>query len=340
MHAAFRATTGVAAVGDMHKRQGIGDIVESMVVDADKREALGFGPGPQGWIITARINDPDSLADVVAGEKRELSLRGWGEPVYVGDGQSRVENLRLNLAELVSIVDRGASGNESVSPRVVLIKRCGAEMEKATMPMSPEERAAALEQLKATLGEEMFAVVLRLIEEAAMPPAGAAATPIVAQKTDDEDKEMQKRLRDNPELADAIKRLEARNEELSKRLVTTERENRERIALEKVRSDYASVPGASHEELARLIQRCDEALESGEREVLIKILKCTHDAVGKSELLRSHGAGGEGSSGGGYLRLRELAKQRQSDKGESYGIAYQRVCEAHPDLYTEARSQD
>lgn len=81
--AAHQALRSKATAGDMHERTGLGEIVESMVVTAEKREALGFGKGPSGWVVTMKIHDDALWADIKAGKKLELSIHGTGRRAAV-----------------------------------------------------------------------------------------------------------------------------------------------------------------------------------------------------------------------------------------------------------------
>ena len=67
---------GAGKTDDMHERFGVGDVVESLVVTAEKRKALGLGDGPDGWAVTMKIRDAKTWADVKAGRKLELSIYG------------------------------------------------------------------------------------------------------------------------------------------------------------------------------------------------------------------------------------------------------------------------
>lgn len=74
---------GLGKAGDMHERQGVASVVESMVLDAAKREALGFGKGAEGWVVSLKIHDDKLWNMVKSGERMELSLRGIAERVPV-----------------------------------------------------------------------------------------------------------------------------------------------------------------------------------------------------------------------------------------------------------------
>lgn len=82
VHAMF-LDGGVEKGGDMHQRMGTADIVESFVVTKEKREALGFGPGPEGWVITMKVNDDKQWEDIKSGKKLEFSIAGEAERVAI-----------------------------------------------------------------------------------------------------------------------------------------------------------------------------------------------------------------------------------------------------------------
>lgn len=73
---------GSERAGEMHERR-VGDIVELMVVDAEKRAALGFGDGPEGLVVSMKIHDDAAWSAVKSGELRELSISGVGERIPV-----------------------------------------------------------------------------------------------------------------------------------------------------------------------------------------------------------------------------------------------------------------
>jgi len=149
-HTAFLTSGGSGKVGDMHVKQGGGDLVGSMVFDLAKREALGFGPGQEGWAVDFLIRDRAMLAEVLDGNRAELSIKGRSSVVPLGEylaqkgmpadrvqkavakrantskssGEPEVlVDLELDDLELFSTVDRGASGNARHRPAIVLIKR-------------------------------------------------------------------------------------------------------------------------------------------------------------------------------------------------------------------------
>lgn len=83
VHEAFAESGGAGKGGDMHTKTGVMDVVESFVVTVAKREALGLGKGPEGWIATFRVNDDELWEQIKSGERPELSMRGEATGVWV-----------------------------------------------------------------------------------------------------------------------------------------------------------------------------------------------------------------------------------------------------------------
>lgn len=64
--------------GEMHKKLGVGQAVESMVFTHDLQKALGVDLGRVGWFVGMKINDDNVWARVKAGELGFLSIGGRG----------------------------------------------------------------------------------------------------------------------------------------------------------------------------------------------------------------------------------------------------------------------
>lgn len=82
-HEAFVRRGGRGAMGLMHESFGRADLVESMVITKAKRDALGMGPGPEGWLVTVKTEDPAIKALVAAGTHLEFSIRGSADRIPV-----------------------------------------------------------------------------------------------------------------------------------------------------------------------------------------------------------------------------------------------------------------
>ena len=68
-------------LGHRHQQvEGIGDIVESLVITKDVRTALGLpATSPLGWFIGCKVTDPEVWSRVESGELRAFSIGGSGE---------------------------------------------------------------------------------------------------------------------------------------------------------------------------------------------------------------------------------------------------------------------
>lgn len=71
--------------GKEHEGGSIGTIVESIVFTKDKMVAMGIPPGvvPEGWFITAKVNDNEAFAKVKSGEYKMFSIQGKAKRLKV-----------------------------------------------------------------------------------------------------------------------------------------------------------------------------------------------------------------------------------------------------------------
>ena len=62
---------------EMHVRKGVAELVESVVITPEKREAMGIdGEGITGWWVGFRVNDSSVWSKVKSGDYREFSIGG------------------------------------------------------------------------------------------------------------------------------------------------------------------------------------------------------------------------------------------------------------------------
>lgn len=87
--AAYEYVAQFGAAGEMHRRGGVGHVVESIVFTKEKADALGIPPDilPEGWWIGFQITDDEVWEKVKSGEYAMFSIEGTAirEPVEGGD---------------------------------------------------------------------------------------------------------------------------------------------------------------------------------------------------------------------------------------------------------------
>lgn len=73
--------------GEMHQRNGVGTLIESVFFSKAKQKALGIPEGtlPEGWFVGFQVTDPDVWKKVKTGEYQMFSIEGTAERVDVGD---------------------------------------------------------------------------------------------------------------------------------------------------------------------------------------------------------------------------------------------------------------
>lgn len=82
-NAAYEFTLNSRNHGDMHRRTGMGKLVESMVFTKEKQEALGIDLKQVGWWVGFKVSDADLWSAHKRGERPEFSIGGAAIPVEV-----------------------------------------------------------------------------------------------------------------------------------------------------------------------------------------------------------------------------------------------------------------
>ncbi len=348
---------GRGRAGEMHDKR-VGDVVESMVVDKAKAKALGFGDGTvEGWAVTLKILDADARERVKSGERPELSIQGSAIKKRVGELEdgTPVRALSKLRVDEISIVDAGASGNEKVSPRIVIAKRRdrdAAKLEpglirkiKQFFAKQQEPTMPTLEEILAKMPEEDQAVVLAAIEAAKATPAPAPAPPPVPAPAVPTPEEMTKALEGLPEpVRKALKaKLEAgddaddEREKLAKRVAKLEAEREFEGFVAKAK-ELPHLGGKSTEQIAKLLQSAATTMSNEDYEGVVKLLKSAEEAVSKSTLLRDAGSPFPADEDSPDGKLEAVAKQLQEKDPElTPQAAIVKAAEMHPELYNARR---
>jgi len=76
--AAYKFVLEVRKAGEMHRRvEGVGELVESVVLTKAKREAMGLPAGATGWWVGFKVA-PEIFAKVKSGQYAGFSIGGRG----------------------------------------------------------------------------------------------------------------------------------------------------------------------------------------------------------------------------------------------------------------------
>lgn len=243
-----------------------------------------------------------------------------------------LRNLRLNSAELLSVVDTGASGNDRHRPRIVLIKR-------------DAEKAMTLEEVLASLPEDQRAVIAAALAEAA---AKEEPEEKPEEKADEEKPEEEKIARDKlPEpVRKALEKAEAdaaerdkEAKELRKRVEAMESEKELTELTKRAKDSMNFVPGAKTEDLGKMLQVAKRSMSAAQFEQLEKVLKSSSAAIAKGKLFEELGSDREGGDDA-ESQLRALAKSlREKDPEMSESKAVLKAAEMRPDLYAQRQAE-
>lgn len=76
--AAYEYVAEFGTAGEMHRRGGVGRVIESIVFTREKADALGIPPDvlPEGWWIGFRITDDEVWEKIKSGEYNMFSIEG------------------------------------------------------------------------------------------------------------------------------------------------------------------------------------------------------------------------------------------------------------------------
>lgn len=77
-NAAYAYVAEFGAAGEMHRRGGVGRVIESIVFTKEKAAALGIPPDilPEGWWIGFKISDDEVWEKIKTGEYSMFSIEG------------------------------------------------------------------------------------------------------------------------------------------------------------------------------------------------------------------------------------------------------------------------
>lgn len=83
--AAYDFVLNARVAGEMHKRIGVGDLVESMVFTREKQQLLGIDLKKIGWLGGFKITDEQTWVAVKSGKLPAFSISGVAESTPVSE---------------------------------------------------------------------------------------------------------------------------------------------------------------------------------------------------------------------------------------------------------------
>jgi hypothetical protein len=354
---------GKGKVGDLHERTGIGDVLETFVVTAAKREAfkgdLGDS-GKEGWISSFKIHDDKAWQQIKNGERPQLSLEGTGKGRRLtksasGDGKEGpllITDIELNKASWFSLVDRGASGDAEHRPEIVLWKRAEkssvlARLVKAFANLRKQEPTMTLEEVLAKLTPDEQSVILAALQEKAAPAPAPAPAPVAPAPNPEPKPEDMAKRDDVPEdvkiaMAKRDKEIEDAKAEqvaLQKRVAKMEDDALTVSIQKRLDSDMAFVPG-DKAELLGLIKRSRAKLDDKDAEQLEALLVKVSTALKTSPLLKRMGVSDAIDGPEATVQIEKRAEElRKADPKLSKEAARVRAMEDDPDAYAAALAE-
>jgi len=234
----------------------------------------------------------------------------------------------------ISVVDKGASGDDEDRPRIVIAKR------------HKVEKMMTLDEAMAGLAPEKQQAILMAVQEAAKPAAPAA--PAMPEKMEPEmpNPEAPEAPKPEDEVAKAVakmsdseretvaKALEERVE-LSKRVQALEDE-KETAKFVDIAKSMDALPGMTTDQRALVLKAASKSLDAKTYEAIEKSMRDAAVAISKGALLTEFGA--EGGDADADAQLTAIAKKlREEDSTLTASTARMKAMEQRPELYNAAK---
>lgn len=243
-----------------------------------------------------------------------------------------LRNLKLSSVEALSVVDKGASGNDALRPRIVLYKRAEPAPSKSIVDRmislfrkAAEEAAAEPQPQEKAMPEEMLAAIMGKLS----PEEQDYLKQLMAQKAAADEAKA-----DEPKPDDEMAKRAALPEEVRKQLdeLTVLKRELEHESFMKRAADLDHLPGLKREEMAEILKSASKGMKPEQFASLEKALKSAAEAVRKSGLFDERGSSMSGEASA-YEQLRAVAKSLQEkDPTLTDSVAITKAAEIRKDL--------
>lgn len=246
--------------------------------------------------------------------------------------------LHVKEIDEVSLVDRGASGNELTKPAIVIAKRRGEPVTdnqktlvaRILKALGVQKGDVSLDEVLAKLSEMDRSVILNALEAAA-GKAGEHPMP-------DEEEEEKRRaaLAKAKDEADKLrKELEATN----KRLAAIEDEREIETFVAKAQA-FKHLPGASVEDIAKTLRTASKSLDGETYGRVLKMFESASAAVQKSNVFSVPGVRGAQHDNDAMAKIKAIAKKLVTDgAAKSEAAAMAKAIQDNPGLYDEYKAE-
>ena len=135
-----------------------------------------------------------------------------------------------------------------------------------------------------------------------------------------------------------LKKRDADNEELQKRLDAAEDRAATEQTIAKVRSDFPNLP-VKAEDFGPVLKRVLKGATAEDRAEVERVLKAASAAVDGTKLTKELGDGGDDKTKSATAQLDSMAKAKAAEKGVSYYVAYSEVLSDNPELYQQSLTE-
>lgn len=135
-----------------------------------------------------------------------------------------------------------------------------------------------------------------------------------------------------------LKKRDADNEALQKRLDAAEDRAATEQTIAKVRTDFPNLP-VKAEEFGPVLKRVLKGATAEDRTEVERVLKAASAAVDGTKLTKEMGDGGDDKTKSATAQLDQLAKAKAAEQGVGFYVAYAGVLADHPELYQQSLTE-
>lgn len=269
--------------------------------------------------------------------------------------------LRIKRIDEVSLVDKGASGNDHIKPAIVIAKRRDAAMKVDKKQIDAivkilksqgytvekkDEPTMTIDEVLNTLTEDQKVVVLAALQATAgKAPAAEPMEPKEAPPVEGEGEGEPKEKKPMPmamkraDLPEDVRKQLDEADALKKRFDKMVEEQEAAEFLAKA-SDLKYLAGASTAEIAKAMRAAKKSMDAKEYETFAKLLANANEAVRTSKMFAAPGVGGDAGGDDATSKIDAIAKSLvTAGKAKDYKEALRKAMRENPEVYAEYKAE-